>query len=93
MANINVGGRLHSAASGNVLAGADEILDDVNYSPGKKQSVVNAELLEAIGEGGAAVITNAEMDEVLGGDVAVYMTDSKGNLILDEDDKPIEILP
>lgn len=39
------------------------------------------------------VITNDEMDEILGGDVAVYMTDSNGNLILDEDDKPIEILP
>ena len=39
------------------------------------------------------VITNDEMDEVLGGDVAVYMTDSNGNLILDENNKPIELIP
>ena len=37
---IEVGGRLHSIATGNVLAGANEILDDAK---GKKQSVVNAE--------------------------------------------------
>ena len=38
--NIEVGGRLHSIATGNVLAGANEILDDAK---GKKQSVINAE--------------------------------------------------
>lgn len=37
---INVGGRLHSIATGNVLAGTDEIYDD---SKGKKQSTINAE--------------------------------------------------
>lgn len=37
---INVGGRLHSIATGNVLAGADEIFDDTK---GKKQSRINAE--------------------------------------------------
>ena len=42
MANeIKIGGRLHSVASGNVLAGADEIIDD---NTGKKQSVINAEV-------------------------------------------------
>ncbi|MBO7693015.1 MAG: hypothetical protein J6Y28_09700 [Acholeplasmatales bacterium] len=39
--NIEVGGRLHSIASGNVLAGADEIFDDAKN---KKQSVINAEV-------------------------------------------------
>lgn len=38
--NINIGGRLHSTATGNVVAGANEIYDDTK---GKKQSVVNAE--------------------------------------------------
>ena len=37
---INVGGRLHSAATGNILTGANEILDD---NKNKKQSVINAE--------------------------------------------------
>lgn len=45
MANINIGGRLHSTASGNVVAGANEILDDSN---GKKQSVINQETGEAL---------------------------------------------
>lgn len=45
MANINIGGRLHSTASGNVVAGANEILDD---SKGKKQSVINAETDSAL---------------------------------------------
>lgn len=45
MANINIGGRLHSTASGNVVAGANEILDD---SKGKKQSVINQETGEAL---------------------------------------------
>ena len=38
---INVGGRLHSIATGNVLAGANEILDD---DKNKKQNVINAEV-------------------------------------------------
>lgn len=38
--NIEVGGRLHSIATGNVLAGADEIFDD---DKGKKQNDINAE--------------------------------------------------
>ena len=46
MANINIGGRLHSAATGNTVAGANEILDD-NLS--KKQDVINAEQSQAIG--------------------------------------------
>ena len=38
--DINIGGRLHSIATGNVVAGADEILDD---NLGKKQTQINAE--------------------------------------------------
>ena len=45
MANIDIGGRLHSTATGNVVAGANEILDD---SKGKKQSVINAEVDTAL---------------------------------------------
>lgn len=38
--DINIGGRLHSIATGNVIAGADEILDD---NLGKKQTQINTE--------------------------------------------------
>ena len=38
--DINIGGRLHSIATGNVVAGTDEILDD---NLGKKQTQINAE--------------------------------------------------
>lgn len=41
MANIDIGGRLHSTATGNVVAGANEILDDNEQ---KKQSQINQEL-------------------------------------------------
>lgn len=44
---INVGGRLHSIATGNVLAGADEILDD---NKGKKQSEINIDTDNALAE-------------------------------------------
>ena len=46
--NINIGGRLHSIATGNVVAGTDEILDD---NLGKKQTQINTEtysLVESI---------------------------------------------
>lgn len=44
---INVGGRLHSIATGNILAGADEILDD---NIGKKQSEVNIDVDNALAD-------------------------------------------
>lgn len=40
MGQIDIGGRLHSMATGNVVAGANEILDDEKE---KKQSEINAE--------------------------------------------------
>lgn len=43
MANIDIGGRLHSTATGNVVAGANEIFDDDEQ---KKQSQINAELIQ-----------------------------------------------
>lgn len=44
---INVGGRLHSIATGNVLASADEIFDD---NKGKKQSEVNMDVDKALAD-------------------------------------------
>lgn len=48
--NINIGGRLHSIATGNVLAGANEIIDDIQN---KKQEEINSELISAISSGGS----------------------------------------
>lgn len=45
--NIEVGGRLHSIATGNVLAGANEILDD---SKNKKQSEINTETYSLVND-------------------------------------------
>ena len=50
MANIEIGGRLHSTATGNVVTGANEVLDDIQN---KKQQEINAELIEAVGTGGS----------------------------------------
>lgn len=61
MADIVIGGRLHSAATGNTVAGANEIMDDAQ---GKKQSVVNQDLANRISEAGqqqqAAIEAEAE---------------------------------
>lgn len=61
MADIVIGGRLHSAATGNTVAGANEIMDDAQ---GKKQSVVNQELANRISVAGqqqqAAIEAEAE---------------------------------
>lgn len=51
MANIEIGGRLHSTATGNVVTGANEVLDDTKN---KKQSVINAEVDETIGDDNTA---------------------------------------
>lgn len=47
MANINIGGRLHSTATGNTVAGANEILDDTKQ---KKQSQINQETDNALSD-------------------------------------------
>lgn len=63
MANINIGGRLHSTATGNVVAGANEILDDVK---GKKQSVINQETDEALAGKQAALVSGTNIKTVNG---------------------------
>lgn len=52
---INVGGRLHSIATGNVLAGANEIFDD---EKNKKQSEINTETYTLVNE------VNAKLDSL-----------------------------
>lgn len=60
MANeINIGGRLHSVASGNVVAGANEIYDDEKK---KRQSDINVELENAI-EAAKVKSASAEIPE------------------------------
>ena len=62
--NINIGGRLHSIATGNVIAGADEILDD---NLGKKQTQINTEtysLVESVNN--ALDALNPDQQEALG---------------------------
>ena len=61
MANINIGGRLHSTATGNVVAGANEILDDVK---GKKQSAINQETDEALAGKQAALVSGVNIKTV-----------------------------
>lgn len=63
MANINIGGRLHSTATGNVVAGANEILDDVK---GKKQSVINQETDEALADKQATLVSGENIKTVNG---------------------------
>lgn len=50
--NIAVGGRLHSIATGNVLAGANEIFDD---DKNKKQSQINTETDQMLAAHGSAI--------------------------------------
>lgn len=90
MANIEIGGRLHSTATGNVVTGANEVLDDTKN---KKQSVINAEVDETIGDDNTAGtikgrIKTAEgkLDTLNGGSstsgsVAKAVADAKTELI------------
>lgn len=75
--DINIGGRLHSTATGNVVAGANEILDDTK---GKKQSVVNQETDNAL----EALDGRAEALEAAvgtGGSVDTRITAAKAEII------------
>ena len=47
MAQTNIPARLHSVAKGNIVTGANEILDD---EKGKKQSTINTETDETLAE-------------------------------------------
>ena len=59
--NIDIAGRLHSRATGNVVAGADEILDD---SKKKKQSQINAEVDATLADLQAQVDNAGKVDDV-----------------------------
>lgn len=62
--DINIGGRLHSIATGNVVAGTDEILDD---NIGKKQTQINTEtysLVESVNN--ALAELSPDQQEALG---------------------------
>ena len=87
MANIDIGGRLHSTATGNVVAGANEILDDNEQ---KKQSEINAELIEAVEnlseemdtkQGTITAVVTPEIEED-GGDPEAVATFQNNNLQL-----------
>lgn len=45
--NINIGGRLHSTATGNIVTGANEVYDD---DKGKKQSDINTETYSLVND-------------------------------------------
>ena len=78
MANINIGGRLHSTATGNVVAGANEILDDVK---GKKQSVINQEVDVALA---------GKQEALIGAGTGQNIKTVGGNSILGTGDIPIQ---
>ena len=85
--NIEVGGRLHSIATGNVLAGANEIFDD---DKNKKQSQINTETYSFVEEINAKLNTLSP-DQQAALDVAgkannneaklgYYVCDTEGNV-------------
>lgn len=90
MANIEIGGRLHSTATGNVVTGANEVLDDTKN---KKQSVINAEVDETIGDDNTAGTIKGRIktaegkldtlngDSSTSGSVAKAVADAKTELI------------
>ena len=61
MANINIGGRLHSVATGNTVAGANEIYDDDKQ---KKQSQINEEVDASIEELREGLADAGKVDDV-----------------------------
>ena len=74
MVEIKIGGRLHSEATGNVVAGANEILDD---SLNKKQDVINDEVnqqLNAPGSGLEDRVSTLENEVSFQGEIEVENT-------------------
>jgi hypothetical protein len=74
MAEIKIGGRLHSEATGNVVAGANEILDD---NLNKKQDVINDEVnqhLNAPGSGLEDRVSTLEDELSFHGEIEVENT-------------------
>ena len=83
--DIVIGGRLHSAATGNTVARANEILDDAK---GKKQNVINQEVDNEIGSDSAAGtikgrIKNLETAVGSGGSVDERIAETKAEIIGD----------
>lgn len=85
--NIDIGGRLHSTATGNVVAGANEIFDD---SKNKKQSDINTETYSLVNninerlnslspdqQSALNVATKATNNETK---LGYYVCDTEGNL-------------
>lgn len=68
MERINIGGRLHSVEVGNVVTGANEILDD---TIGEKQDVINQRLFQAV-EGITDLTTTSSWDNT---EYPAYPTD------------------
>lgn len=82
--DINIGGRLHSIATGNVVAGTDEILDD---NLGKKQTQINTEtysLVESVNN--ALAELSPDQQEALGVAVKANANEAKlGYYVCDTD--------
>lgn len=83
--DIIIGGRLHSAATGNTVAGANEILDDAK---GKKQNVINQEVNNEIGSDSAdgtikGRIKSLETAVGSGGSVDERISETKAEIIGD----------
>ena len=73
--DINIAGRLHSMATGNVVAGSDEILDD---TLGKKQSVINEEVGEELTGIHSQLGTGGTVDERIASAVAAGVASEAG---------------
>lgn len=85
--NIEIGGRLHSIATNNVVTGANEVLDD---TIGKKQSIINNEIYSLVDSINAQLETlSPDQQEALGvaekannneAKLGYYVCDTGGNV-------------
>ena len=77
MANIEIGGRLHSTASGNIVTGANEIYDDTQ---GKKQNQINVETYGHVADIDAA-LQELSPDQTEALALATDVVDLKENVV------------
>ena len=77
---INIGGRLHSIATGNVVSGADEILYEPTNGTPKKQSEVNMETYEYVANINAA-LQELSPDQTEALALATDVNDLKDNVV------------
>lgn len=71
MADINIGGRLHSSATGNIVTGANEVYDDKKQ---KRQSEINSDVdseLHATGTGVQDRLSTLEDEVSFSGEIQV----------------------